>query len=454
MSDTLKIEFGPDMPSATVEVVAPNLDTVGRVWLRPGRTAEIDVPSEGSFLRVHLPSGEIVTLHDPGNLHRRIDLGKLVEQAGRRASPERSTTSWRKYSMCDRTRARFGVLGGAFGMKTVAPPLPHQTLEGGVEVQLLQANGEPVPGALAEDETVVFQAVHSMEPVDLIVTTPDGQVGVRLPGLLTDVRVSSAELEDGLRLIGVAVRTANREADTLGGYIARGDLHSAAAMAPWADRAEELLFGKMDDPFAASLGAYLLLRLRRFELMRSWAHNLADRFPKLADGSVIWAWQQIHQRGSEQGIRDYLSRAAGGGLPVYTEGLKLLGDGLRLLGPEGLELQRKLDTKAGVVFWESPFTASLRGTRSATEGRVKFDIGYRPAAGEYEYVKVTYPTNRFVYIDGEKSGNTNEVLRIDAGTHVFDLGKTANYEPASREVVVDGTTVLVPMVIAFTKKGE
>lgn len=71
-----------------------------------------------------------------------------------------------------------------------------------------------------------------------------------------------------------------------------------------------------------------------------------------------------------------------------------------------------------------------------------------------EYVKVTYPTNRFVYIDGEKSGNTNEVLRIDAGTHVFDLGNLKNYEPGSQEVVVEGTTVLVPMLVAFTKKGE
>lgn len=40
-----------------------------------------------------------------------------------------------------------------------------------------------------------------------------------------------------------------------------------------------------------------------------------------------------------------------------------------------------------------------------------------------EYVRVTYPTDRLVYVDGEKSGRTNEVPRIDAGTHIFDLGK-------------------------------
>lgn len=71
-----------------------------------------------------------------------------------------------------------------------------------------------------------------------------------------------------------------------------------------------------------------------------------------------------------------------------------------------------------------------------------------------EYVRVTYPTDRLVYIDGEKSGRTNEVLRIDAGTHIFDFGNLANYEPASQEVEVEGTTVLVPLVVAFTRKGK
>jgi len=73
-----------------------------------------------------------------------------------------------------------------------------------------------------------------------------------------------------------------------------------------------------------------------------------------------------------------------------------------------------------------------------------------------EYVKVTFPTDRKVYIDDEDNGNTNEVLRVDAGTHVFDLGPLANYKPASRKVTLadDTTTVLEPLVIAFTRKED
>ena len=69
-----------------------------------------------------------------------------------------------------------------------------------------------------------------------------------------------------------------------------------------------------------------------------------------------------------------------------------------------------------------------------------------------EHVKVTFPTKRLVFIDGEQNGYTNDVLRVDAGTHMFDLGNVRNYRPASRKVMVRDTTVLEPLEIAFTKK--
>jgi len=71
-----------------------------------------------------------------------------------------------------------------------------------------------------------------------------------------------------------------------------------------------------------------------------------------------------------------------------------------------------------------------------------------------EHVIVTFPTKRFVYIDGEENGYTNDVLRVDAGTHVFELGNLANYRPASRKVLVQDTTVLEPLKVAFYRKDE
>ena len=71
-----------------------------------------------------------------------------------------------------------------------------------------------------------------------------------------------------------------------------------------------------------------------------------------------------------------------------------------------------------------------------------------------EYVIVTFPTNRNVYIDGEHNGRTNDSLRVDAGTHIFDLGPLKNYKPGFRKVTVSGTTVLKPKKITFSKKDE
>ncbi len=68
-----------------------------------------------------------------------------------------------------------------------------------------------------------------------------------------------------------------------------------------------------------------------------------------------------------------------------------------------------------------------------------------------EFVRVTYPSDRPVNIDGEAGGSTNEVLRIDEGTHRFDLGDPVDYKPAFQDTLVTGTTVLVPMIVAFTR---
>jgi hypothetical protein len=69
-----------------------------------------------------------------------------------------------------------------------------------------------------------------------------------------------------------------------------------------------------------------------------------------------------------------------------------------------------------------------------------------------EFVKVTFPTKRIVYIDGEQNGNTNDVLRVDAGTHRFELGNLNNFLPLAQEVEVKDTTVLEPLEVPFFRK--
>jgi hypothetical protein len=103
--------------------------------------------------------------------------------------------------------------------------------------------------------------------------------------------------------------------------------------------AEQLLRQKLLDPPAAAVGGYYLLRVRDVARLHDWAENLANWFPWMADGAIIRAWQLIDEvrRRHEQvalelgPVRDRLLEAVARGLPLYTEGLRLLRDGLMLI---------------------------------------------------------------------------------------------------------------------------
>ena len=68
-----------------------------------------------------------------------------------------------------------------------------------------------------------------------------------------------------------------------------------------------------------------------------------------------------------------------------------------------------------------------------------------------EYIVVTYPEKRTVFIDGEETGSTNTTLRVDEGTHNIHLGEPRDYEPKWRRPTVTGTTSTKPMEVLFEK---
>jgi hypothetical protein len=132
---------------------------------------------------------------------------------------------------------------------------------------------------------------------------------------------------------------------------------------------------KGSDPYAATVAAYLLLRLERFDLLHDWPRNLANLFPSLPDGCIIWAAQCALERKDRAESLDYIAQGMQRGLPVYTEGLHRLSRILRLLGDDGRKyLQEMGDTTQGVV-WNSPFTTLTDGFGKAS-GAVSIDIAY------------------------------------------------------------------------------
>lgn len=70
-----------------------------------------------------------------------------------------------------------------------------------------------------------------------------------------------------------------------------------------------------------------------------------------------------------------------------------------------------------------------------------------------EFVVVTFSTARSVNVDGAPRGRTGQLLRLQAGTHNFDLGTPFDYAPANVMAPVRGTTAAAPLVVAFMPRA-
>lgn len=389
MSGQLTVRFAPDMPPASVEIVSPDLATVSQIRLAPGTSEQVDVPSEGSFLRVHLPSGRVVTLRGDYSLDRTVHLTDLE-----RSDRPRQPTGTPSRTGTTRDEVRRYLTGRSVGVAadydTTGELTDSPTLAGLGTVVLKTRSGTLLRGQSSSDlSEIAFESIAESQRMLLTVAMPDRELQVQVPGNATRVlvrvdNVRSSSHGHDLHL-AVQIATRNADADAVTAYLARGDLQAAESMASWADPAQNLLYEKFEDPFAASVGGYLLLRLRRFDLMRDWARNLADWFPDLSDGAIIWAWQRIFQHGPSAGseIESYLKLAAARDLPIYSEGLRLLSDGLRMLPPDvGQPLIEQLNLRAGSGVWSSPFTAGLFDRREKPDRgpRVETDIAIAPRA--------------------------------------------------------------------------
>jgi hypothetical protein len=70
-----------------------------------------------------------------------------------------------------------------------------------------------------------------------------------------------------------------------------------------------------------------------------------------------------------------------------------------------------------------------------------------------EHIIIKYPRSRTVLIDGEETGLTNRILRVEEGTHTFRMTGPKNYTPSFRRMKVTGTSPINPREIIFVQKS-
>lgn len=130
--------------------------------------------------------------------------------------------------------------------------------------------------------------------------------------------------------ISVLANSGNPRAEALLGYLATGAFEAAHRVSEDVlSQAESMLKSKRDDPASAAIGGYYILRAGRLERLHDWSRNMDRWFPLLADGAVIHAWHLMGQPRPDLALaRERLLEAEQRGLPQFTQGLRLLFDGL------------------------------------------------------------------------------------------------------------------------------
>ncbi len=163
----------------------------------------------------------------------------------------------------------------------------------------------------------MFLFLSDLFPPKLVSCPPD-----------SELRVHVSYDKTPFHPLKVKVTTNNYPAEAILDLINNGGIKEAKTLMN-KQEAEQLLKEKRNDCSAAAIGGYYLLKTGELPRLHDWANNLAEWFPYLPDGAIIHAWQMICGRYVDQTfIRKRLLDAVKRGVPVYTEGLRLLYDGL------------------------------------------------------------------------------------------------------------------------------
>ncbi|HVZ33861.1 MAG TPA: hypothetical protein VG963_15650, partial [Polyangiaceae bacterium] len=145
--------------------------------------------------------------------------------------------------------------------------------------------------------------------------------------------------------------------DGLVGFLFAGE---TKAVHETAVASERRLREKLEDPLGAALAAYILLRLRDLERLHDWTANLSNWFPWLPDGHLAFAWHRVLQ-GRFQDALEPVRKAVAAGPPIFSEGMRILGDLLRLLEDRdhsfALTLQQQTLAARSAWLPSRPFTS-------------------------------------------------------------------------------------------------
>jgi hypothetical protein len=340
-----------------VDIVRPDGQVIPRtLTISPSETFEADVDAPGQYsIRVELPSGAWIatSVWVPGSPEQVAARGILNF-----GQSDRELLLSRALSVAPMPALRIASASAALGKVHFYVPEPSPAAAGSSKLALRDSASSwhfGVANVVPEEQLVSFPELFdaNMHPgitddvmhwkPAFCVLAPDGtQTGetVTSDALIvvpptrfqTVTIVSDSIVRDDADAPAFAVSTtvSDQNAGVLFQYMRNASPHRARVLVDqWMKVAETALKDKIDDPVSATLGAYVLLALGDPK-RRDWVINLASWFSFLPDGAIIAGWHAIRQ-GDHSAARLWFRTALERGIPMFSQGIRLLQDGCAYL---------------------------------------------------------------------------------------------------------------------------
>jgi hypothetical protein len=304
-----------------VEVRSSNLALVGRTT----SSQQLSVDPGDYYVSAILPSG-----HELSAYVEAKGESKVVELAPEPG--EESPAEWMEPAHFLTTQTADIPLESE---PSLEPLGPHESRE----ISLRWISGNLFTGSIDVQDFDQFEPNEQQHAPTPIETGKPKLVQLRQPGLapLTvaapsppgrPAKVALARQQEGHWALDVQLD--NPAANLLLHYRARGYAQQAAdAIDSPQFEAEELLREKINDPIAAAVGAYALLRFADLERLHDWTENLCNWFEWFPDGASI-VGEHFARLGRHTDALNAFVSLAQRGIPLFTDGFSFTLDRLRL----------------------------------------------------------------------------------------------------------------------------
>ncbi|MFD4367400.1 trypsin-like serine peptidase [Rhodococcus sp. NPDC058521] len=165
-----------------------------------------------------------------------------------------------------------------------------------------------------------LQVLHSQNPAVVVALPISPSIGCTVT--LSRVPAGSAVGQE-MDAVSLDVHFANVEANAMARYRASGFASEASmGMEPDANGVgtDHLIGGTFQDPIAAAVGSYALLRFNRLDQLDASSEKLCNAIPWLPDGAVIRG-EYLARVGRHAEALEVFLEVADRGLPLFNEGL-------------------------------------------------------------------------------------------------------------------------------------